>query len=47
MDFSPCQSLDELEAVLKEYVEWFNCQWVSLKIKGMSPTEYQEHTSAV
>lgn len=45
--FPPCQSLDELETVSKEYVAWFNNQRISLKTKGMSPTEYREHTLAV
>lgn len=44
--FPLCQNLEELEKISKEYVEWFNHQRISVKTKGMSPSEFRKHALA-
>ncbi|MFZ2942893.1 IS3 family transposase [Latilactobacillus curvatus] len=42
----PCQDLEELSHISKDYIDWFNHHRISTKTKGMSPCEYREHTLA-
>jgi putative transposase len=42
--FPPCRDIQELKEVSEDYIDWFNNHRISLKTKGMCPTEYREHT---
>lgn len=42
--FPACQNIEELISVSTEYINWFNNQRISMKTKGMSPSEFRKHT---
>lgn len=42
--FLPCKDLVEFKALSSQYIHYFNYERISLKTKGMTPVEYQNHT---
>lgn len=38
------KDIKELKQLSRQYVHYFNYKRISLKIKGMTPVEYRNHT---
>lgn len=41
------QSLDELELEIHEYIEYYNYNRISLKLKGLTPVQYRNQSSII
>ena len=35
------QTLEELEIAMKEYIEYYNTQRITTKLKGLTPVQYR------
>lgn len=36
------KDISQLQQAVQEYVEWYNTKRISVKLKGMSPTQYHK-----
>ncbi len=41
------ETVDEFVQRLKEYIDYWNNERISLKLKGMSPVQYRTHCQAI
>ena len=40
------ESVDEFIQALDDYIDYYNNERISLKLKGMSPVQYRTHSQA-
>lgn len=43
VDYKKCQSFEELEQLIKEYIEYYNNRRYQWELKKMAPVEYRNH----